>query len=193
MLRVPHEIRFADRKLAKHEWLEIEQHPIHTANALEALQCVNQHSLLAAYQTHERCDGSGYPRRRKSMAIHPLGHIVSVADTYAAMTCQRPHRRYSHHPYHAMETILLERKTLDRNIARAFLDCMSLFPVGSDVRLSDGGRARVIRSNGSLHTRPVVVPLDTDGCAGDVEIDLALDDTLKIIGIVEPESPAAAA
>ena len=50
---------------------------------------------------------------------------------------------------------------------------MSLFPIGSLVRLSDGRLARVLRSNGEAHTRPVVSPLAADGGETDEELDLS--------------------
>jgi len=185
MLRVPEEIRFANRKLTQGEWLQVEQHPIHTANILEQISSITQHTLLAAYQSHERCDGSGYPRRRRQRNIHPLARIVGIADTYAAMTCHRPHRDNPNHPYLAMETILRDRTQLDRQVAKSFLDAMSLFPVGCEVKLSNGNRAKVIRSNGSQHTRPCVISITFDGTEADIEIDLAKDDTIDIVGIIE--------
>ncbi len=42
---------------------------------------------------HERCDGSGYPRSLKAAEI-PLGaRIFAIADTFDAMTSDRPYRR----------------------------------------------------------------------------------------------------
>jgi HD-GYP domain-containing protein (c-di-GMP phosphodiesterase class II) len=42
---------------------------------------------------HERCDGSGYPRGLKTEEI-PIGaRIFAVADTFDAMTSDRPYRR----------------------------------------------------------------------------------------------------
>jgi len=42
---------------------------------------------------HERCDGSGYPRGLKASEI-PIGaRIFAVADTFDAMTSDRPYRR----------------------------------------------------------------------------------------------------
>ncbi len=186
MLKVPRSIRFAPRALTRAEWLEIEQHPIHTANALEQVRSMHHGSLLTAYQTHERSDGSGYPRRRRGASIHPLARVVAVADTYAAMTAKRPHRRHTVLPYHSMVTVLRERTRLDRHATRAILDCMSLFPIGSEVMLSNASRARVMRSNGDAHTRPVVVPLDSDGKETGSEIDLSQDDSLKVIGVPDP-------
>ena len=42
---------------------------------------------------HERCDGSGYPRGLKAADIPVGARIFAVADTFDAMTSDRPYRR----------------------------------------------------------------------------------------------------
>jgi len=42
---------------------------------------------------HERWDGTGYPQGLKGEAIPLAGRIVAVADTYDAMTSDRPYRK----------------------------------------------------------------------------------------------------
>jgi len=41
---------------------------------------------------HERLDGSGYPRGLQGNAIGPAARILAAADSYRAMTEERPHR-----------------------------------------------------------------------------------------------------
>src|SRR5262249_41900856 len=43
-----------------------------------------------ASMAHERCDGSGYPRR--SPLLEKAARLLAVADAYHAMTEDRPHR-----------------------------------------------------------------------------------------------------
>jgi HD-GYP domain-containing protein (c-di-GMP phosphodiesterase class II) len=51
----------------------------------ESVDCVLYH--------HERYDGKGYPHRLKGEAI-PLGaRIMAVADSFEAMTSDRPYRK----------------------------------------------------------------------------------------------------
>jgi HD-GYP domain-containing protein (c-di-GMP phosphodiesterase class II) len=42
--------------------------------------------------THERCDGSGYPRAVDAKALAPEGHLLAAADVYCALREERPHR-----------------------------------------------------------------------------------------------------
>ncbi len=188
MMKVPTEIRSANRKLTMSEILEVQRHPIYTLDILEKTHSLNDVTRLICYQHHERCDRSGYPRRRHGMYIHPFAKIMAVADTYTALTCNRPYRP-TLEPYDAVTLVLDEVKQgrLDRVAVRAFLDCVSLFPVGSYVKLSDGTNALVVRSNNAEHTRPVVVPLNADGSETDEILDLSkTDQSVKVVSTAQP-------
>lgn len=193
MLRVSENIRQAERKLTPAEFREIQQHPVHTLNMLDRITGVDDSIKTAAYQVHERCDASGYPKKRPKQFIHPLAKIIAVTDTYAALTADRPYRpALSGHE--AIKTILREVQAgkFDRSVARALLDTMSLFPVGTMVGLSDGRTARVLRGVPGQSTKPVVVVIK-DGKPADWELDLAQVGDLSITQIVPEEDVAAAA
>jgi response regulator RpfG family c-di-GMP phosphodiesterase len=70
---------------------------------------------------HERCDGSGYPRGLKSQEIPAGARVFAVADTFDAMTSDRPYRRAL--PFQASREVI-ERgagKLYDSRVARVFL------------------------------------------------------------------------
>ncbi len=48
-------------------------------------------SIIAAH--HERIDGKGYPKGLKGEEIPLLARILAVADTFSAMTTDRPYRK----------------------------------------------------------------------------------------------------
>jgi HD-GYP domain-containing protein (c-di-GMP phosphodiesterase class II) len=182
MLRVPEKLRFAPRSLSPQEIAEVCRHPIYTRDYLTRLKNLSQTSMLVAYQAHERLDGSGYPHRHQRTRIHPFARIVATADTYAAIISHRPHRN-ARSPYEAMEILLKQagQNLFDRDIVRHFLDCMSLFPIGSYVRLSNGSVAKVLRANPGLHTKPCVILVNTDGSESDEEVDLARAGDLHVL------------
>jgi HD-GYP domain-containing protein (c-di-GMP phosphodiesterase class II) len=62
---------------------------------LNLLDRVGQSSreVLAVLYHHERLDGSGYPYGLKAEAIPIEARIVAVADTYDALTSDRPYRK----------------------------------------------------------------------------------------------------
>lgn len=90
-IRVPTSILLKPGKLDAEEWAIIKQHPSHGRELLEntfmrvAGPIVEQH--------HERCDGSGYPYGLSGDEILIESAIVAVADTYDAMTSDRPYRK----------------------------------------------------------------------------------------------------
>jgi putative nucleotidyltransferase with HDIG domain len=88
----PDAILRKDSTLDDDEWKYIRQHPEKGAEVL---------SHLAAYQNvadivrhhHERLDGSGYPQGLLGDSIPEASKMLAVADTYHAMTSDRPYRR----------------------------------------------------------------------------------------------------
>jgi PAS domain S-box/diguanylate cyclase (GGDEF) domain len=79
-------------KLTEAEWVEIKRHP---DIGYRILKSSPEMSELAEYilAHHERFDGLGYPRGLKTDEIPLLSRIVSVADTYDAMTSDRAYRK----------------------------------------------------------------------------------------------------
>ncbi len=76
---------------ARERWA-IHQHPSVGAKILRGIASMED-VVPCVLHHHERIDGSGYPDRLASDAI-PLGaRILAVADTFDAMTTDRPYRR----------------------------------------------------------------------------------------------------
>lgn len=77
---------------------------------------------------HERFDGSGYPAGLKGEAIPLVARVVTVADSYDAMTHDRPYRKrlsYSE----ALQTIKAEAgKQFDPSLALTFFSLMKSNP-----------------------------------------------------------------
>lgn len=192
MLRLPDDLRQARRALTPAEWQLVREHPTHTLNLLDRARGVTDSVKTAAFQVHERCDASGYPRQRPKQFIHPMARVIGVADTYAALTDDRPHRS-ALNGHEAIKTILREVQAgkHDRAVARALLDTMSMFPVGTLVGLSDGRTARVLRSIPGQSIQPVVVVIK-DGQPVDWELDLGQVGDLAVTRVL-PEDTAVAA
>ncbi len=161
MLRVSPEIVGKRGKLTQLEMAQVRQHPVHSLDMLQRL--VGRRSgvpwfiPILAYQTHEREDGSGYPKGRKKRIIHDFAKVLAVCDAYEAMTSRRPWRE-ALLPYYAMERLIktASRKVMSSKVVGALLRCISLFPIGSWVELSGGAVARVVVSAERDYTRPVV-------------------------------------
>jgi putative nucleotidyltransferase with HDIG domain len=73
---------------------------------------VNQH--------HERVDGKGYPNGLQGDEISILAKIVSIADTYDAMTTDRPYRNALSHKIALKEINRCNKKQFDPLVVDAF-------------------------------------------------------------------------
>ncbi len=189
MLGVDPAMRRSPRSLTAKEKTEVEYHPIHTVDCLSRVEGLPVSARLVGYQVHERSDRSGYPRRRSGAFIHQYPRIVAIADAYTAMIRPRPHRR-AVLPHEAVKNILIDGGLgkYDLMMLRAFLDVISLFPIGSWVELNDGTTAEVVRANPGSHTRPVVAEMDEAGEPTGTTIDLAMEPGLKILRAIPPAS-----
>jgi diguanylate cyclase (GGDEF)-like protein/PAS domain S-box-containing protein len=78
-------------KLTDEEWREIKRHP---EIGYRILSTVNDMSEMAEYVLahHERWDGKGYPKGLKGEEITLQSRIISIADSYDAMTSERSYR-----------------------------------------------------------------------------------------------------
>lgn len=170
------------RVFAAADFREIARHPIYTLELLKPhLEHLPLASRIVAFQTHERLNGSGYPRGRTAGQIHDLAKIAAVADVFVALTSNRPHRP-GLMPYYALERMIhgVKDGLYDGSIVRALLKTVSLFPVGSYVALSDGRKGKVLRTNAEHYAKPIVAILDGNETSSQVIVDLAEETSLTI-------------
>jgi HD-GYP domain-containing protein (c-di-GMP phosphodiesterase class II) len=107
-------------------------------------------------QCHERTDGRGYPGRLKKDEIHPFAKIIGMMDTYEAMTHLRPWRARTI-PHDVLRKMIEENENeFDPGLIRTFVECLSLYPPGSYVRLNTGEIGVVTATHADLSLRPRV-------------------------------------
>jgi HD-GYP domain-containing protein (c-di-GMP phosphodiesterase class II) len=86
----------------------------------------SKRALLAVLYHHERLDGSGYPYGLGADAIPLEARIVAVADTYDALTSDRPYRK-ARTPWEARRVLVDEaRNRLDARVVSAMLDALDV-------------------------------------------------------------------
>ena len=73
------------------EWMLMRAHPLAGKQLLETTPLASLGLMVE--QHHERLDGSGYPFGLKGDEVSLESYIVAVADTFDAMTHDRPYRR----------------------------------------------------------------------------------------------------
>jgi HD-GYP domain-containing protein (c-di-GMP phosphodiesterase class II) len=158
----------AAKSLSRKEYELIASHPLHTCELLrEHVDQISPIARIVAYQMHERCNGSGYPRGRRGHQIHPLAKLAALADAYVALCSPRPHRP-AMMPYYAVVTLLQEVRQgcFEPQAMRALLQTISLFPIGSYIDLGNNHIGKVLRTNANRYDRPVVELWSKDDLGG---------------------------
>ncbi len=88
---VPDAVLRKTKTLDEEEWEFIRQHPEKGAEVLSHLAAYQEVADIVRFH-HERLDGSGYPLGIRGDAIPELSKVLAVADSYHAMTSDRPYR-----------------------------------------------------------------------------------------------------
>jgi putative nucleotidyltransferase with HDIG domain len=79
-------------KLDDAEWDEMRRHPTTGAMVVTGVDYLHDIAPEVLYH-HERLDGSGYPSGLKGDEIPYEARVLAVADTFEALTSDRPYRR----------------------------------------------------------------------------------------------------
>lgn len=78
--------------LTRDEVLQMNEHSRKGADILKHVRAL-RHVIPSVLSHHERYDGNGYPDRLSGEKIPLYARIIAVADTYDAMTTDRPYRK----------------------------------------------------------------------------------------------------
>ncbi|OGW54386.1 MAG: hypothetical protein A2Z60_03595 [Nitrospirae bacterium RIFCSPLOWO2_02_42_7] len=89
---VPDSILWKPGKLTDEEWVEMRKHVEYGFKMLKSIHFLRDAALIVQHH-HERYDGSGYPDRMSGDNIIIGARIFAIADTYDAMTTDRPYRK----------------------------------------------------------------------------------------------------
>lgn len=123
---VPDYILNKSGRLDEEELKTIQEHPTVGYNILVKIEYFS-HMLPAILYHHERQDGKGYPEKLKGDQI-PIGAaILAIADTYDAMTSNRPYRNALSHES-AVEELKKHRGTqFKKEVVDAFLEMYNVY------------------------------------------------------------------
>lgn len=156
MTKIPTYIIEKESKLTADEFNQIKTHPIHSYQIITRELGLPVEIARIGLEHQERYDGSGYPRHIKGNEISEMSRIVSIVDTYEALTKNRVYREKKD-SYDAMKMVLGEgSKKFDPELLKAFLGMMSIYPIGSFVRLNNNAIAKVTSSDPVSPFRPTV-------------------------------------
>lgn len=193
MWLLPQEIVEKGGSLSADEWSGIHAHPEQGRRMVAEMGESFDWLATAIAQEHERWDGSGYPCRLKGGAITEVAQIIGLADVLDAMMSPRPyHARVA--PHQALRSLLVQHKqAFQPRLIKTLVDQLSLYPIGTSVRLNDGHVGIVSKVNPRYPLRPILlVQRIREGQTNreSAAVDLCHETSMHIVEVL-PETRAA--
>ena len=188
-MRVPDHILNKPGELTEAEAEIMRDHVRLGVETLSQTPGVPDLAMRVAAEHHERCDGSGYPRRLRGEEISLWGRMATIVDVYDAMTSNRVYS-LGMEPSVALQILYRQcPASFDEELMEHFIQALGIYPVGSLVRLESDRLAVVMQQNQGGLLRPIVR----------VVYDIARGQALKPFdldlsgseGVLSPEEPAA--
>jgi response regulator RpfG family c-di-GMP phosphodiesterase len=105
--------------LNNEEWVEMREHPRLGWALLQRIEFLRDASVIVL-QHQERYDGNGYPAQLKGDQIVLGARLFAVADTYDAITSDRPYRKAQSHEAATAEMRRVAGSQLDPKGVEAF-------------------------------------------------------------------------
>lgn len=174
-------------KLSEEEKEEYRQHPFYSMEILkESGLPVNV--VRAAFEHHERWNGSGYPMGLEGDTISEYAQILSLADVYDRLTMGTPHRRPTP-PYYAAAIInKASGEYFNPDIVEKFNENIAVYPIGTMVQLNNyqtGVIVEVSKENKNIPIVRIMSGQDNSKLNQLLELDLHKNPELFIVDFEE--------
>lgn len=144
-MKIPQSILFKKGKLTTAEFQQIQRHAVFGCEMITRAGLPKPFAVLARSH-HERLDGSGYPDGLIGNQLDKPTRILMIVDVYSAITMERVYRKPLS-AAKAMEVLFQDIGKFDDELLKMFANRLHIFPVGSDVMLSNGNKATVTYVN----------------------------------------------
>ena len=119
--------------LDEQDWSYVREHPEKGAEVLSHLVAYQGVADIVRYH-HERLDGSGYPCGMSGDDIPELSKILAVADSYHAMTSDRPY----HTARSSFEALKELRRASGRTLEKEYVEALARVLRDKDLAYRDG-------------------------------------------------------
>ena len=118
-INIPNEILTKKMRLTKEEWEILKQHPKDGVEIIKSVNSLKNVVPLILYH-HERYDGFGYPVGLKEKEIPYLARVLTVIDSFDAMTSSRPYNKRKTYDEGLIELERCSGTQFDPEIVRIF-------------------------------------------------------------------------
>lgn len=155
--RIPNDVLNKPGALTPKEFDIMRQHTTHGRSILMSVSHSLNTAVDVAFSHHERMDGQGYPRGLKAQQIPYFAKIVSLVDTYDAITSTRVYDK-GRASMQALEIIHKHRGSqFDEELADAFIQMIGVYPPGSIVEMLNGEVGIIVESHPKHKLKPKVL------------------------------------
>lgn len=169
-------------KLTEDEFKRVKEHSIDGYHYIRENFNIPIKSYGGILDHHERYDGSGYPHKKIGKHISLFGRILAVVDVYDALVSNRPYHK-AILPSEAWEYLLGGSGTqFDPQVVQAFSKKIAIYPLGTQVVLSNQMSGIVVKNYSGYNLRPKIkIFTDSDEA---LYLDLKNDKNNRNITIV---------
>lgn len=158
-LEMPEDLMQKPSKLSPEEASIIQTHVDASIVLLEEKEALSPNVKSGIHEHHERMDGSGYPHGLAGAEISIFGRMAAIADSFAAMTSERPYGA-TRSSFDAMKELFrMAEGQLHAPLVEEFVQAIGIFPVGSLIQLNTGEVAIVLEHNKVRRLNPKVLLL----------------------------------
>ncbi|MDD5435480.1 MAG: response regulator [Nitrospira sp.] len=117
---IPDSILLKPSKLTEKEWMTMRKHTDYGYRMLKDIPFLKEATTIVLHH-QEKYDGTGYPQGLKGKDITVGARIFAIADTYDAMTTDRPYRKALSDSYARNEIKRCAGSQFDPEVVDAFL------------------------------------------------------------------------
>jgi HD-GYP domain-containing protein (c-di-GMP phosphodiesterase class II) len=187
MFTLPDSLLYKAGMLTEEERKQMREHPLQGARLFKDIGAAYPWVERVILQEHERWDGSGYPHQLSGKQIDEASLIIGLADVFDALMSARPNRSGGS-PHRAIRTLLVDGKTMfPHHLLKALVDQLSIYPLGTTVRLNTGETGVVFQLNRQYPLRPIL-QVPQQALSGQAQapktVDLRADTSLHIVEVV---------
>lgn len=183
MFLLPRSILLKESRLTEIECAELKKHTETGRDIMKPFDATYPTLSRAIYEHHERENGLGYPLGLKGGEICEYAKLIGLCDSYEAMTHTRSYRKAVDQHRSIVNLTESRAELFPPYIIKAFLDEITVYPIGSYVRLNNGALGVVIETNRSSPFKPIIrIIVDGQGnrVLGEKHIDLSKQTILNI-------------
>src|SRR5881296_1606402 len=189
MFLLPESLISSPDKLSQEDNECIEQHPMLGFQVLSQLESAYAWLGPVVRQEHERWQAQGYPNKLKGTEVHEYAQIIGIVDVFDALVSPRPscQRMLPHEA--VRELLVVQKNAFSHKLIKALVEQLSVFPIGTRVRLNTGEVGIVTQLNPRHPLRPIVrVSQTTDQTmpAASKPIDLSQTTQTHIVEVLKP-------